>query len=267
MIVSRVVDLLDPSLNTFANIDLDGGAAPRAERRPGVRARHRRVVCPRRLGGHHRPHGAVDGSPAAILPRQAPRGPGAVRRRPHRHAARGARSRRPGRAVPPELHAHGAGALRRRPGARRLSRSRSGLHAFLHAAAGLAPRRISTRSAAATSARSPTRSPSGCIRIDAGSKTDPDRRRVLGRHRQRIGVPRDVSRDAPPRAVAVAAQGVRAGLPTARTSHRRGPFCRRSACRCSSRRFPRPPATSIRAKPSACSRTTSRSTSNARRWA
>ena len=117
-------------------------------------------------------HGAVDGSPDALLPRQAARGPGAVRRRSHRHAARGADSRRPGRAVPSELHAHGPGALRRRSGARGMSRSRSDLHALLHAAAGHAARRISTRSAAATSARWPTRSRSGCMRIDARVEAD-----------------------------------------------------------------------------------------------
>ena len=63
-----------------------------------------------------------------------------------------------------------------------------------------------------------------------------------GRHRQRLGVPRDLPHHAAPRPVAVAAQGVRAeSSATDPTSSRRGPSCRRSACRCSSRRSRRRP--------------------------
>ena len=122
----------------------------------------------------------------------------------------GARGGRPRRPVSSELHAHGAGASRRRAAAGRLSRSRSDLHALLHADARRRCLPTSTRSAAATSARSPSRWRSGSRRIDASGNRRADRRLLLGRHRQRRGLPRHVPRDAAPRPVAGPAQGVRA---------------------------------------------------------
>ena len=167
--VSRVVDLLDPVLNPHLNMDLDEARAPRAQRRSVGGPRDRRIVRAGRLRGHHGAAGAVDGSPDAVLPRQAARGTGAVRRGSHRPLHSGAHGRRPRAQFHPTLHPHGPGPLRRRPGARRLSRSGSDLHALLHAGARDAARRSRRASAAATSARSPTKSPSGCARIDARS--------------------------------------------------------------------------------------------------
>ena len=131
--VSRVVDLLDPALNDISNMDVDEA--------------RRRV-----LRGDAADVRAIDGSFALVasegtrvrLARSLDRpmryflakrheGPALYRRRSHRRDAAGARRRRPRGPVPSELHAHGAGALRRRAGARRLSRSRSDLHALLHA--------------------------------------------------------------------------------------------------------------------------------------
>ena len=64
-----------------------------------------------------------------------------------------------------------------------------------------------------------------------------DRRQLLRRHRQRLGVPRDVPHDAAARHVAGAAQGVRAG-PGRRPGRRAGArsSCPPPGCRCSSRR-------------------------------
>ena len=160
--VERLVDLLDPSLNRLHGLDLDEARRRVALRRSGRGPRHRRVVRDRRQGRHHDPHGAVARSADALLPRQAPGGPGAVRRRPHRHAAPRARGRGPRRPVPSELHADGAGAPRRRDPAGRLPGSGSDLHALLHAGARRRCRPISTRSGAATSARRRSRSTSGC---------------------------------------------------------------------------------------------------------
>ena len=126
----------------------------------------------------------------------------------------------------------------------------------------------STRSAGATSARWPTRSRSGWSAIDRQrGRRGADRRQLLGRHRQRRGVPRHLSRDAAARPVAGAAEGVRAESrrrPRRRAGARvpgRGravdvPRRDRRARRRSRRR----------ARRCACSRTTSRSTSSARRW-
>ena len=119
-------------------------------------------------GGHHGADGALDGSPAAVLPGQAAGGSGAVRRRSHRHAASGARRRRPRRAVSSQLHPHGAGPLRRRSGARRVSRIRiRSTRGSSRRSASRCPA-ISTRSAAGTSARWPTRSTKWLTRIDDG---------------------------------------------------------------------------------------------------
>ena len=82
------------ALNQLHNMDAGGGAAPRAERRSGGRARDRRIVRARRDRRHHRPDGALAGSADALLPGQAARGAGAVRRRSHRHAC-SARSKTP----------------------------------------------------------------------------------------------------------------------------------------------------------------------------
>ena len=72
--------------------DARRGAAPRAAaaiRRPSARSTARSRSSP---GRHHRPDGALARSADALLPREAARGAGAVRRRPHRHAPRRART-------------------------------------------------------------------------------------------------------------------------------------------------------------------------------
>ena len=128
---------------------------------------------------------------------------------------------------------------------------------------------ISTRSAGATSARWPTRSRSGWRAIDATDAGGADRRLLLGRHRQRLGVPRHLSRHAALGHVAGAAEGVRARIvgdgpdvEQARAFLVRG---RAVAVPRGDRR--RGPTISTSRDASACSRTTRRSTSSARRWA
>ena len=69
------------------------GPAARPRRRSRRRPRHRRILCARGRGGRDRQARPLARSTAALLSGQAPRGPGAVRRRPHRHAARRARQR------------------------------------------------------------------------------------------------------------------------------------------------------------------------------
>ena len=163
--VSRIVDLLDPSSEPYRQHERRGGPRRRVlDWRSRRRARHRRLVRARGRRGRDRPARAVARSPDALLPGQAARGPGALRRRPHRHAACRARPRRPGGSVPPELHAHGPRPLRRRDRARRLSRSGSrSIRVSSRRRPTRCPRR-STRSAASMSARWRTRSRSGCGR-------------------------------------------------------------------------------------------------------
>ena len=158
-------------------------------------------------------------------------GPALLRRRSHRHAAARARRRRPGRAVSSELHPHGAGPLRRRARARRLSRS------------GSRPTRASSRRRAA---RCPPdldeigRRYIGALAdeiakwltaIDRSAiATGADRRRFSGGIDSGSVFLVDLSHDAAARPVAGAAQGVRA------ESRRR--TRRRAGARVSRRRRP-----------------------------
>ena len=132
--VSRIVDLLDPGSEPHRQHERRGGPAARPRWRSRRRARHRRVVRAGGRRGRDRPARAVARSPDALLPGQAARGPGALRGRSDRHAACGARPRRPGGSVSPQLHADDPRPLRGRDRARRLSRSGPHLYAFLHAA-------------------------------------------------------------------------------------------------------------------------------------
>ena len=113
-----------------------------------------------------------------------------------------------GGAVSSELHADGARALRRRTVARRLSRSRSDVHAIFHAAAQRF-RPIWMRSVGATSPRWPMKSAKWLTRHRTQRARRTDRRRLFRRHRQRRGVPGHLSRDAEARAVAGPAESVR----------------------------------------------------------
>ena len=171
---------------------------------------HRRIVCP---GRPRRPHGsprAIDGSAHAVLPREAARGSRAVRRGPHRPAASGAQRRRPCGSVPSHLHAHGPGPLHRRSGARGVSRSRSHLHALLHAGARDAARGSRQhRPAVHRRAGGRDREVAASSRR-AVSEAGADWRRLLGRHRQRIGFPRHLPRHASPGIGACPTKGVRA---------------------------------------------------------
>ncbi len=137
------------------------GAAPRPRGESRRRSRHRWILCARRGRGRERPAGPFARSADAVLPRQASRRPGALRRGSHRPAARRARCRRAGQPIPSQLHAHDPRALRGRDCARRLPRPGSGLHAILHADDRTRCRRRSTRSDDGTSAQWPTRSRSG----------------------------------------------------------------------------------------------------------
>ena len=132
--VSRVVDLLDPSLNRLSNMDVETRAAPRAQRRSGGGPRHRGSFA---LVAHEgrtvRLARSLD-RPMRYFLAKRHEGPALyVADRIdtlHRRCRR-----RPRRPVPSELHAHGAGPLHRRSRARRLPGSRSDLHALLHARA------------------------------------------------------------------------------------------------------------------------------------
>ena len=85
--VERVVDLLDPHVNHLHNMDVDEARRrvlsgdPAAVR--GIDGSFALVA----VDGRHRPDGALARSADALLPREAHGGSGAVRRRPHRHAA------------------------------------------------------------------------------------------------------------------------------------------------------------------------------------
>ena len=194
--VSRVVDLLDPALNRIGNMSVGRGAAARPRRRPG------------------RACAAIDGSFALVaadgitvrLARSLDRpmryflakrheGPAlfVADRIDTLHAA--LERRRPRRSVPSELHAHGAGPLRRRDRARRLSRSRSDLHALLHAAAQRAAGDARRDRPAVRRRAWRTRSRSGCGTSRRLVAAGADRRRVLRRHRQRRGLSRHLPHD------------------------------------------------------------------------
>ena len=86
--VSRIVDLLDPSLNRIGNMSVDEARRRVLDGEPRRRARDRRILRARGRRRRDRPAGAVARSPDALLPGQAARGARALRRRPHRHAAR-----------------------------------------------------------------------------------------------------------------------------------------------------------------------------------
>ena len=68
-----------------------GGTPLRPGGWPGRGARDRRLLRARRSGRDDRPTGALDRPAAAVLPGQASGRPSAVRRRPHRRPAHGAR--------------------------------------------------------------------------------------------------------------------------------------------------------------------------------
>ena len=145
--------------------------------------------------------------------------------------------RRSRRAVPSELHADGAGALHRRARAGRLSRSRSDLHALLHSWA-RQPAAGSRRDRPALCRRAgAARSTKWLRSIDRADDRRAHRRELLGRHRQRLGVPADVSHHAAAGHGAGEAQGVRAGSrERARRANRPARFSTRSDSRCFSRR-------------------------------
>ena len=138
MIVSRVVDLLDPSLNTFTNVDLDEARRRVLRGDPAsVRAIDGSFALVASEGITVRMARSMD-RPLRYFLAKRHEGPAlyVADRIDTLHAALEADGL--AGAVPPELHAHGAGPLRRRSGARRLPRSGSRLHAVLHAAARVA---------------------------------------------------------------------------------------------------------------------------------
>ena len=111
--VSRVVDLLDPP-EPHRQHDRRRGAAPRARRRSRGRPRDRRLV---RARGRRR--ASPSGWRARWIGRCATSWPSATRARrcsspTASTRCTSARQTTASRPVPPELHAHGAGALRRR---------------------------------------------------------------------------------------------------------------------------------------------------------
>ena len=160
--VERVVDLLDPSAERLHASARGGAGAPRAADPTAVRGIDGSFALVAQDGITVRLARSLD-RPDALLPGQAARGPGALRRRPHRHAAaRRSPTTASAGQFHPELHAHGARPLRRRdprswaaPIPTRPTRASSRRSATRC-------RRTSTRSAGATSARWRTRSRSGC---------------------------------------------------------------------------------------------------------
>ena len=145
-----------------------------------------------------------------------------------------ARARRP---VPPELHAHGAGAPRRHAAPRGLSRPGSDVRPDLHAGAER-PAGGSRRDRAPLR-RGARRRDRDVGRVD--SRRRADRRRLLGRHRQRRRLPRHASRPPPPRPQPRAPQGLHA-LGRGRPGPRAGPPLPRRA---GPRLLPRGTSTSI----------------------
>ena len=266
--VSRIVDLLDPALNRICNMTVDEARRRVLDGDPaGVRGIDGSFALVAAEGVTVRLARSLD-RPMRYFLAKRHEGPAlyvADRIDTLHHALA---DRRPRGSVPPELHAHGPGPLRRRDRARRLSGSRSRSTRASSRRDRTRCRRRSTRSAAGTSARWRTRSRSGCGRSTPARRAGADRRRVFRRHRQRRGLPRDLPRDAPARPVAARLKAfvLNLGAGPGRRSGARVSVGGR-ACRSSSRRSTRRPTVWTSTRRSACSRTTSRSTSSARRWA
>src|SRR5664280_906668 len=132
--IERVVDLLDPSLNQINNLSLDEARQRVLSDKPEAVREIDGSFALLAREGKNGPHGALDGPPDALFSGQARRRPGADCGRPHRRHFQPAQGRGPARAVSSQLHAHGAGALRRGNPAPRLPRPRPDLHALLPAA-------------------------------------------------------------------------------------------------------------------------------------
>ncbi len=160
--IDRVIDLLDPAKNVLFNATTDQARALLAEGD---------VEAVRRIDGHfalvatarrQRPHGPLHRPAAALLHRQAHRGAGPDRRRPHRRHLPLSQARRSGRPVPSLLHAHGAGPLRHRGGPRRLPRSEPDLQPLLHPPRNALPADLDGHRRGLHRRPAATKSPSGC---------------------------------------------------------------------------------------------------------
>ena len=185
--VERVVDLTDPDQHRIRNMTVDEARARVARGSPAdVRAIEGSFALVARDGRRVRLARSLDRPLRYFLAKQSA-GPALVvsDRIDAIHewlAPRG--SRRP---VPSELHAHGAGALRRRDRARRLPRSRRVVRPATSRLRPTPCRRTPTPSAGATSAPLADEIAAWLARRPAGSAR---RRLLLGRNRQRSRLPR-----------------------------------------------------------------------------
>ena len=264
--VERVIDLTDPARNRIHNMTLDEARARLASRDPeAVRAIDGSFALVARDGQRVVLARSLDRPLRYFLAKQAD-GPALVvaDRIDAIHAL--LRSEGLDGPVPSELHAHGAGALRRRDRAASAARTlRPRTRASSRPSATRCPPDLDAIGRALHRRPRPTRSPSGCARF---RRTRADRRLLLRRHRQRRRVPRGATTCSRLRRQPRAAQGVHALDRRRRTtSRRRGAFLGAARTRAVPRgRSRRAPAPSIASTPCASSRTTSRSTSSPRRW-